>query len=503
MREGPFLGIDLGTTYSSVAYIDFAVGQDREKADIEPSSIALLDSPSDSSAYLLPTLVDYGPSIPEVGRRISKEAGYVIEEFKPGLGLEIPPYRLPNGQEKRGEEVAIDVLRYLKRRAEDALGSSLGRVCLAMPPVDQGNFQVDKTGLMSRLGREAGFTSINVVEEPVAAILDIDFTTGILTHENKTIMVIDYGGGTCNVAIVRASYKRFLWANPPRPLGFSTERCGGKFIDEQIVDWIRNYRPEAVQLFEENLKEVARRLKEKISRFLQGEEIVNPSEIDEYDFRLDEETFRNLSHPVIRRMRDAIERALRQAQDRQEGKLGVDLVFLVGGGSKHPLVEETVIEYFKDGNMRIPVIERAEYPQLSISRGAALYDFYCSVGQLPMIDELHQELYLQFPDGSMKRLARLGQAVPFKRPNHFEVRVVDPTNEIVLHLKKRDPQSGVEQTYASPTLMFEDTVPPGTKIRLDVIVDLRQHTIIKAYTRKRAKMQKKLLAEVIVRSPVS
>lgn len=497
-RISTFLGIDLGTTYSSVAYIDFSAGRERERADIEPSNVMLIDPPSDGNAYLLPTLVDYGPSIPEVGRRVSGDKRYVIGEFKLDLGLE-RRYELPNGQSKRCEEVAIDVLRYLKRRAEDSLGSSLGRVCLAIPSVVRESYQTDKTPVMSEIGKRVGFTSINVVEEPIAAILDIDFTTGgILTHEDKTIMVVDYGGGTCNVAMVRASYKKFLWSKPPKPLGFSVERCGGKFIDESIVRWVKEYRPEAEQIFQGNLKEVSRRLKEKMSRFLQGEEITNPSEIDGYDFRLGEETFRNLSYPVIQKMINAVKGALEQARI-QKGEL--DLVFLVGGGSQHPLVKEILLEYFREKGARIPSFERAKDPQLSISRGAALYDFYCEVGQLPMVDELRQELYLQFPGGSMKRLAKLGQRVPFKRPNRYEIRVTDSVNEIVLQLKKRDPQSGIERVYASPVLTFEDLIPAGSKIRLDVIVDLRQHTIIKAYTRKRANLR--LSAEVIVRSPVS
>ena len=82
------------------------------------------------------------------------------------------------------------------------------------------------------------------------------------------------------------------------------------------------------------------------------------------------------------------------------------------------------------------------------------------------------------------------------------LRVTDPTDRITLELIKRDPQSGGEQIYASPVLVFEGTIPPDTKIRLDVTVDLRQHTIIKAYTRKRDRSAKRFLAEVIVRRPI-
>ena len=119
-----------------------------------------------------------------------------------------------------------------------------------------------------------------------------------------------------------------------------------------------------------------------------------------------------------------------------------------------------------------------------------------------MADALHQELYLEFPGGSMKRLARRGQMVPFRRPNRFEVAVADPLCEVQLKLWKRDPISGAMQVYATPVLSFSEQVV-DTKLRLDIAVDLRQHVIIKAYTRKRSRKQERQSStEVIVRSPL-
>ena len=234
-----FLGIDLGTTFSSVAYIDFPPSSESEKPRFEPVNVQLDMSTGSNSnlqksddVYLLPTLVDYGPSIPEVGKRVSENEKFIIDEFKLNLGLNKPAYELPNGQQKRSEDVAIAVLRFLKRRAEDFLSPSIiARVCLAMPSTDYENYQIDKTGLMSKLGQDAGFRSINVIEEPLAAILDVDYTTGgILTQADKIVMVIDYGGGTCDVAIVKASYKKFLWSTPPKPLGLGTEKCEASLL---------------------------------------------------------------------------------------------------------------------------------------------------------------------------------------------------------------------------------------------------------------------------------
>lgn len=513
-RSGSSFGIDLGTTFSSMAYVDFPPDRNSERLHFEPASIRLLHERLDpgtelqgsDAAYLLPTLVDYGASPPQVGRRVSEEEGFVVHDFKLDLGSGNPPYRLPSGQTKRSEEAAIDVLRSLRCCAEDFFGGlPIDRVCLAMPSTDYGAYQIERTDLMARLGREAGFSVINVIEEPLAAILDIDFTTGgILTHEDRIVMVIDYGGGTCNVAVVRASYRRFYWSSPPRPLALAVERCGGRCIDSEIADWIKRHHPEVARMFSERgLKEVSRELKEKMSRYLQGEDITDPSSVAGQEFGLREETFKSLSRPIVERILVAVERALEQAREGQRGTLAVDLVFLVGGGSQHPLVEEIIGGYFAEkkvwGN---PIIERAEFPQLSISRGAALYEYYCSVGQLPMADALHQELYLEFPGGSMKRLARRGQMVPFRRPNRFEVAVADPLCEVQLKLWKRDPISGAMQVYATPVLSFSEQVV-DTKLRLDIAVDLRQHVIIKAYTRKRSRKQERQSStEVIVRSPL-
>jgi len=504
---GVFLGIDLGTTFSSVAYINFVAGEHREKPAFEPVDVPLVfrsEQDDTDTVFLLPTIVDYGVSIPEVGKQVSQDSRFVVRDFKLHFGLQ-KEYRLPDDQTKTPEDAAIEVSRYLKRRAEDVLGK-VDNVRLAMPPFIPGEHYVDKTDVLVGIGKGAGFKSVDVIEEPIAALVDLDFSTGgILTHEDKMIMIIDYGGGTCDIAIAQASYKR-LFHGKPRLLGLGTEACGGKFIDEVIAQWLKKHRSKYAQALDESdLKEVARQLKEQMSDHICGGRVFDsPSKVRDCDWRLSHEVFENLSRPVVERMWCAVQQAMDEAAER----LGVDVrdidideVFLVGGGSQHPSVEQIIRQCFSKLG-KTPTVHPADIggqPQLSVSRGAALYQYYRASGEIPMRDELRQDLYIKFPGGSMKRLARIGQQVPFQRSHRFEIDVIDTSEDIILTLYRKDPKSGALQAYASPTLKFKEKVPAGTRLRLDLSVDLRQHVVIKAYPRK----HKEFGTEAVVRRPIS
>jgi molecular chaperone DnaK (HSP70) len=496
-----FLGIDLGTTYSSVAYVHFTVGEHREKPAFEPINIRLVSGEIQDDTdrvFLLPTIVDYGVSVPEIGKRTSQDSGFVVKEFKPDLGLE-KEYRLLDGQVKTPEDAATEVLRYLKRCAEGTLRKVSG-LYLVMPPFIPEKHGLDKTDVLIRIGKSAGFEPVNVIEEPIAALIDLDFSTGgILTQEDKVIMIVDYGGGTCDVAIARASYKR-LMRKKPKLLGLGSEQCGGGKIDAAIAEWLRGHRSEHAQLFSDwDLKKIAERLKEEMSDYIDDRRETPPSKVGGYDWKFSRQIFENLSRPVVKEMTSAFQQALDEAKDSEKTDVRVDEVFLVGGGSLHPLVRQVTKKFFSKSERSPKIHPVGKQPQLSVSRGAALYWFYRASGKIPMLDTLRQDLYLQFSDGSTKRLARRGQNIPLKHPNRFEVDVIETTDEITLNLCRKDPRSGAIYSYADATLEFEKRIPAGTRLRLDVTVDLRQHVDIKAYPRKR----KDISAETVVRRPVS
>jgi molecular chaperone HscA len=199
------IGIDLGTTNSLVAYVD----------DERPVAIADCDG-----QVLLPSAVAYGPNAAvEVGRRAMagasehpRETIVSVKRFM-GRGADDPetarlgPYAfVPAGPGEANVvrfdvgdrvvtpvEVSAEILRTLKRLAEDELRVVGGAVITVPAYFDDAQRQATKDA-----GKLAGLEVLRLLNEPTAAAL----AYGLDKKQNGTFAVYDLGGGTFDVTIL-------------------------------------------------------------------------------------------------------------------------------------------------------------------------------------------------------------------------------------------------------------------------------------------------------------
>ena len=197
----PIVGIDLGTTFSCISYID-----ESGKAIVIPNS---------ENKNITPSVIffDGKAGIVYVGdnansRKITESSPYIIEFVKRDMGksLKDAPYNF-NGFEYGAAGISALILKKLKKDAIRYFkkkkiidGSTEDRDiildAIITVPASFGDRERQDTSLA---GYVAGFNVKGLINEPTAASL----TYGFSAAENCKIMVFDLGGGTLDVTILQ------------------------------------------------------------------------------------------------------------------------------------------------------------------------------------------------------------------------------------------------------------------------------------------------------------
>src|SRR5690349_16891525 len=245
--------LDLGTTNSGVAFWDPALGKPRliELPAVcrKPATEDPLEAPRlvPSAVHFLEKLgvVDRLGSWPPLSRRfflgqqaligrpaIERNEGTVhpsfVPTFKPGLSREaLRPLARLGRESLTARDAAHAFLRELLREVKRATGHRI-RDLVVTSPVSA--FETYRAEVQQALHR-AGVRRIRFVDEPVAAALGYGIS---LSHE-RTVLVIDVGGGTMHVVLVRlspqgaVSGQATVLAKRGRPLG-------GNAVDGWVLD---------------------------------------------------------------------------------------------------------------------------------------------------------------------------------------------------------------------------------------------------------------------------
>jgi len=181
------VGIDLGTTYSSIAYINQhgkpEIIANREGERITPS-VVLFD--------------DDMPIVGTIAKRSAVASPLDICQFvKRQMGEKNWRFITENDREYTPEEVSALILRRLKEDAQTALDSEIQNAVITVPAY----FNDAQRKATQDAGQIAGLNVIRIVNEPTAAALAF----GVDQSDEQTIMVYDLGGGTFDVTIMRVA----------------------------------------------------------------------------------------------------------------------------------------------------------------------------------------------------------------------------------------------------------------------------------------------------------
>ncbi len=244
---GKIIGIDLGTTNSCVAIMEggqVKVIENSEGARTTPSVVAymedgeiLVGAPAKRQAVTNAKNTLYA---------VKRLIGRRFEEKEVQKDIHLMPYKIvraPNGDawiEVRGKQIAppqvsAEVLRKMKKTAEDYLGEPVTEAVITVPAY----FNDSQRQATKDAGRIAGLEVKRIINEPTAAALA--FGLDKAGHEGKRgdrkIAVYDLGGGTFDISIIEIAdvegEKQFevLSTNGDTFLG-------GEDFDQRIIDYV-------------------------------------------------------------------------------------------------------------------------------------------------------------------------------------------------------------------------------------------------------------------------
>jgi molecular chaperone HscA len=341
------IGIDLGTTNSLVAFVQ--AGQpvclpDERGEAILPSVVhygadghvvvgavardqLAPEHPRDTIASVK-RFMGRGPRDAEATRRLTP---YL---FAPGLkggdGDGVVRFQVAGGARAVTPiEVSAEILRVLRARAEEALGTPLGGAVITVPAYfDDGQRQATRDA-----GRLAGLEVLRLLNEPTAAAL----AYGLDKQAEGTFAVFDLGGGTFDISILKLEGGVF----EVKSTG-GDSALGGDDFDRAIAAALLARAGIADDAggatdngkLARRILDTARALKERLTG-------VDEAAVGE--FRLSRAEMEALVRPVLERCAGPVRRALKDAGLEARELSGV---ILVGGATRMPLVRSFVRDLF-------------------------------------------------------------------------------------------------------------------------------------------------------------
>ena len=211
-----YVGIDLGTTYSVVAYIN-----EQGKPEVIPNEFG---------RTITPSVVYFGDGIPAVGDDAKEQQEHGSEEvasfFKRSMGDE---YFLLSfhGQDYNPLRLSSLVLAYMKKQAENFLGNPVTDAVITVPAY----FTHTQRTATIEAGREAGLNVLKIISEPTAAALAYGMRP---SQGEQKVLVYDLGGGTFDVSLVSIS--------PTELNVIATDgdhNLGGKNWDDRLLEYLK------------------------------------------------------------------------------------------------------------------------------------------------------------------------------------------------------------------------------------------------------------------------
>lgn len=377
-------GIDLGTTYSVVAYIDDSgrpsIARNADGAEttasvvfFETASNVVVGNTAKQSALIYPD---------KVVTRIKREMG------------EQRNYRF-DGVDHTPAGISALILRRITQDAAHFTQSEIGPVVITVPAYF-GMLERDAT---KKAGEIAGLEVSGIIPEPVAAALHYDVVTDAV---GKTMLVYDLGGGTFDISVIRVEPDdiRVLCTDGDQKLGgadwddalahyLRDEFLGETGLDEAAAD-DPTFRQDLLQKAEDAKIQLSQAQSRPVMLHFGG--AVARIEINR-------SRFEDLTRDLMDRTIDITRRALGTLSERHGGTK-IDEVLLVGGSSKMPVVAARLREEFGWE-------PKLHEPDLAVAKGAALY----AVGRMVREWQEDQE---QQPGGAPVSLETAAQAISLR-----------------------------------------------------------------------------------------
>jgi molecular chaperone DnaK len=436
------IGIDLGTTNSCLAVMEgknVRVIENNEGARTTPSIVAYTEDsikigrPAKAQAVTNPTNTIYAAKR-LIGRTYdSKE---VQKDILPKVPYKI--IKADNGdawieamdKKLAPPQVSAEVLRYLKKVAEDFLGEKVTKAVITVPAY----FNDAQRQATKDAGTIAGLEVQRIINEPTAAALAYGLDKG---KGDATVVVYDLGGGTFDVSVIEIA--RVEGDSQIEVLATNGDTfLGGEDFDRALMDYLIDEfkKSNGVDLHKDllamqRLKEAAENAKIELSSAQQTDvnlpyitaDATGPKHLN---IRVTRAKFESLVEALIKRTIEPCKKALADA------KMSVDKitdVILVGGQTRMPKVQEIVKEFFG----KEP--RRDVNPDEAVAIGAAIQGGVLTgeVKDILLLDVTPLSLGIETMGGVMTKLIERNTTIPTRKSQVFST-AEDNQSAVTVHV---------------------------------------------------------------------